>query len=152
MAVARHTTARGRGKPNKAFLAALMSPLPEAELADPELGKLEKKAVREARSRADIKAHANWERGMFLVMVAHGNLLMTRGAYALNKTAENEIEAEKAEIIYRKVRLGQIIERPAPGRAQLRWKKNQHDLANEPTVIAAIARDEVRLGIVKGTA
>lgn len=107
------------------IMASLLVPMADAELLDPELSRLEARAEREARKRAE----ETWHLGALRVMAAkHDADAMSVRRLMASMTKSPEIEAAKAceqrfTDIWRKEIMRQMMV-PAVHRRHIEWKRD----------------------------
>lgn len=127
--------------PTSKFIALLMDPLPDAELADPALVRLEKRVMR-----------MNWDRHNGELRWLQANCRRSRGVDHLHD----------AHAAYVRQMWNMIVSQLAPSRAEVEWKRRnvkggsayrpggtKAEAEQEAQCLAAIARDEARLGIAR---
>lgn len=158
MAGATDNTARGSRKPTKAefnaFMCKVLDPLPDAEIIDLDLAKLERKAARAAHAQAFDDLRFNWQWGFQHVKKAEAELeflyaqtWIARGGWRGRDNTHAECAAvSKAQEAFHAACARQVLI-PAPILVDLNWKKRTYVFRNKatPEMLAAVEADEARL-------
>lgn len=116
MATSTNTTRVDKAKAD-AFMCKLFDPLPDAELADPEMEKISKKAAREAWKSA--MADVSWANALRSVVSYYGYAvrLGCKPAYAPGVT---DMQAREAHF----EAIDRAMHVPAPNVTALKWKRD----------------------------
>lgn len=141
MAASTNTIPRHRAKPFGEFMAKVLDPLPDAELADPQIAKLEKRAMR-----------ANWNANQ--AILSHLRRAERSAFYeiSVNPSAERSRAHWDAHARWVREASRIVIHVPAPDEKAVAWKRRNagtgsHFIGEDAYAKqdAAIAADEARL-------
>lgn len=148
-----HRTRTALAPATSKFIASLLDPLPDSELADPDLDKINRKIARKRLA----EERRPWVEGMHMVSAARRTQrdISRRASCRAKRTETKWSAAEKGSFDAATVLMCREIDRqfriPAPDQAALAWKRKMLNIgtlyANSYGVrAAALAADEVRLG------
>lgn len=130
-------------KSTAAFMAAVLTPIPDADLTDKGLARLEERARREAKRRAEFEWHEGWLRVQeadLLRRAANYRRLIDNADVGCPKCADADRR------YYREVARQMTV--PAVMIRHLRWKEDHRKIGGRESDFAPlIEADKARLGV-----